>query len=801
MRLIECYIENFGKISARKISFDKGLNCIKDDNGSGKTTLATFIKVMLYGMSDTKKTSLEENDRKHYLPWNGGACGGSLTFTTGDKTYRIQRSFAPKAADDSFALYDTATGRECSDFTGNLGAELFGIDADGFERTVFLSERSLTPKSENKTISAKLSDLVGCDGDIGEMDSALKNLENQRKFYHKKGGAGEISDVKAKITEITKRLDALTETEAALEFEEKKARDLSLKITEARGEATRLMAEREKAAVKASNNGYEKSLKETQGAIDESIRRRNRLLEFFGGVIPSFTEIDEASYKSTEAKNLVNARENSTSGEKYKELRSFFYGKATSDEVEKIRTSVERLKEMRLREKTPGAERAREIFSRRIPSREEVEGASLLLTSLKGKKPVGAFILCALMLIGGGVGAALISPLLIGLCALGVVIAIVALAASASKKKKAKRKILAFLDSVTDINAEGDEKIREILTEMSTLISLAEMLPDKKELSELEHLLDEFVARFDYAKEDTLTAAEELIKKHGELVAMEMAEKYIRENREEATRRAEKLSAEARAFVSRFRVSSTEPFTEIRDSLTEYNRLTAEITARTQELNDLKSKHALGEDEAKRAREELEEIGKKRVQVEEKIASLSRELALCERTCKAYSDELDGRDELSMRLLELEDALARHTENFETVVLTKKYLTIARDNMTARYIGKTKESFLKYTAIISGSGDGQFEMDTDFGVSKIEGASTKTVDAYSRGTRDLYNLASRLALVDSLYEGEKPFIILDDPFTAMDDGKISAALKLLKDLSKERQIIYFTCSASRATRA
>ena len=57
MKIIECYVENFGKISAQKFSFTKGLNCIKEDNGSGKTTLATFIKVMLYGMSDTKKTN------------------------------------------------------------------------------------------------------------------------------------------------------------------------------------------------------------------------------------------------------------------------------------------------------------------------------------------------------------------------------------------------------------------------------------------------------------------------------------------------------------------------------------------------------------------------------------------------------------------------------------------------------------------------------------------------------------------------------------------------------------------------
>ena len=173
MKLINCYIENFGKISKQKYDFKDGFNCIVGENGSGKTTLATFIKAMLYGLGDTKKASLEENDRKHYLPWQGGTCGGHLTFSAGPKTYRIERSFSAKAADDTYTLYDVTTGKVCYDYL-NPGEELFGIDADGFERTVFLSERALAPKGNNPTVSARLANLVGCDGDIGEIDDTLK---------------------------------------------------------------------------------------------------------------------------------------------------------------------------------------------------------------------------------------------------------------------------------------------------------------------------------------------------------------------------------------------------------------------------------------------------------------------------------------------------------------------------------------------------------------------------------------------------------------------------------------------------
>lgn len=798
MKIIECYVENFGKISARKFSFTKGLNCLKEDNGNGKTTLAAFIKVMLYGMSDTKKTSLEENDRKHYLPWKGGVCGGSLTFSVGKKIYRIERRFAQKASDDSFALYDTATGKECDDFTENLGAELFGIDADGFERTVFLSERSLTPKSENKTISAKLSDLVGCDGDIGEMDVALNNLEKQRKFYHKKGGAGEISDLKAKITEINRSLDNLAESEAALGREEKRMQSLAEEIKAARSESARLITEREKAAVRAADDGYEKTCKEMGEAIKEITKNRDKLLEFFGECIPCFNEIDEAAYKFTEAKNLQMGQGYVPSNPKYTELSAFFKGKTDAEGVKKIKDATSELKELRIKENSPGVARAKELFSHRIPSAEEIDSAVLALGESKGKKKIGIYLFCSLLCIGGAVGGALFSPLLFGICAIGILLAIIFAAKASSVRKKSKKQVLDFVSSVTNIPYENDEGLGALLAEMTSLIALANQMPDEKRIKELEDEIEIFVVRFGSRGTSALNKAEEIIKKYDELSALEEAQKYISENRADVAKRAEILAAEARAFLVRFRTKTSDPFSELRANLTEYNRLCAEISSRTQELNELKNRHALGEDDVKKAKEELVEIDRQRFALEDKVASLSREYALSEKACRSFTEELDGRDELAMRLMELEDTLAKNQENYETVLLTKKYLTVAKDNMTSRYIGKTKASFLKYTEIIGGAKDEEFEMDTDFGISKIEGASTKSIEAYSRGTRDLYNLASRLALVDSLYESEKPFIILDDPFIAMDDGKTAAALKLISDFAKERQVIYFTCSKSRS---
>ena len=51
----------------------------------------------------------------------------------------------------------------------------------------------------------------------------------------------------------------------------------------------------------------------------------------------------------------------------------------------------------------------------------------------------------------------------------------------------------------------------------------------------------------------------------------------------------------------------------------------------------------------------------------------------------------------------------------------------------------------------------------------------------------------RFALVDAMYPGEKPFLILDDPFVNLDDEKLARGRRLLAVLSQDYQVIYFTC--------
>ena len=220
MRITECYVRGFGKIKQQGFSFKPGLNCIYSPNGNGKTTLSYFITAMLYGITDTRRQKLDENERRRFTPWDGGEFGGSLTFLHNGKAYRIERSFGAKASEDSLAIYDAKIGTAIDFGSVAPGEAIFGIDRSGFERSVFLSEKSLCDNLTGGGISAKLSNLSGVDGDMSEVDAALARLEEKRRFYYKKGGGGEIGDIRRMANDYDSRLYALDEK--AREYDRRK---------------------------------------------------------------------------------------------------------------------------------------------------------------------------------------------------------------------------------------------------------------------------------------------------------------------------------------------------------------------------------------------------------------------------------------------------------------------------------------------------------------------------------------------------------------------------------------------------
>lgn len=717
MRLTECYIDNFGKLSDKSYSFSEGFNGFCEENGYGKSTLADFIKAMLFGLDDTKKAKLEENERKKYEPWQGGKWGGSLSFEYGGRKYRIERSFAKKASLDERRIFNAETGKECFDFPDEPGESIFGIDKDGFERTVFLSEKQLNDKCENKTISAKLSDLTGVEDDITGLDGALERLEDTRKYYYKQGGGGAIGELGREIAELEFKMREFERLNSKHEEDKKLARDLSNKLKKLR---ERLDTERSREEKNALRRELLSEFREKKKRYGEELKNKNALLMFFCGRVPTKNEL----YEAISCENEIRALKDKLASSKV----------SIADEKAQEALNTTTIIYKKLRENQAKAER----LEKEKNNTGAVKSHLFLIVT-------GFLTLIAAALLG-----ALINPIIYLFALLAPILIFIGF--------KKKRAFLRKGDEAIGQLYEERRHLQDKLKKIAMDFSLADSSPEMIIATLNSRIIGEKEKAANFAKD--AARLDEARKKYAD-------------------------------FVSRYPTKTQNPVAEINEKLSEYETLSALCDSLYAECEKMQQKY--GFDPADAASEESCGIA---TDTAEKIRETESELAILSSIIRKDELLLGELEATSVKIEERKNLEALYKHRLSVIKKTREYLEAAKDSLNARYLGKTKASFLKYCSLISGI-EAEFGIDTSFALTKIEGGATKPKEAYSKGTRDLYSFALRLALIDSLYEKDMPFLVLDDPFAYFDDKKLEEAKALIKKLAKQRQIIYLTSTRAR----
>ncbi len=808
MKLIECYIENFGTLEQYQHKFGDGLNCIVSDNGTGKSTLSMFILSMLYGMPDTKKHSLDENDRKKYAPWQGGRFGGTLTVEIKGKSYLLERSFGTKAQDDTFKLYEKESGKESTDYTENIGGELFGIDRDGFMRTVFLSEKNLSVRNENKSISAKLSDLVGVEGDIGGFDEAKRLLDERRKVYYKQSDNCEIARVRAKIRTVRDEYDRLL-------GENKRLAEKESELTELYAELNRLKDEKNaltKAALDEAKARERYTLEKQYLAMLEEINKNEVSLKeldvFFGGEVPSAAEIERLRFSLAEGERIKKEEAREIGGE-YLEL-SEIYGDAIDFDIisgaEKAHLEAVSL-DSQIAEiennRDANALKMRELFRTSAPDKKAVEEIISGLGKGRSKAPIVTTIVGILLLLSGAVLGNAVAPVLYVLSALGAVLFITGMLLRSKKESAGDKRAKHF---ITLLGRNTNTPLKLTLIKLLDEVDLYTALEEERK-AKLEALIKRRDGIYDMLKQFTGTFNTQMTGSIAQDL-LAIREGYSRfyklkiENESSALGRhtrlatADEMIKRAWQFTDKYRTASADPFDEIARKAEAYNLLKLTLEKDKLALIEFKEKYSLTGALPEHSDTSDSDKRDRLIECEERLDTLTERCGILRNECDRIAKDTEAIDVVECELEELAERLKKYTQIYEAIQKTSALLTEAYENMNLRYIGKTKESFLKYERAIGGEG-GEYTVKTDFEVQKSERGAMHPEQSYSRGTRDLISLAMRLSLIDSLFEKEAPFIILDDPFIALDDKKIKKGRALLSELARGRQIIYFTCSEAR----
>ncbi|MBE5737449.1 MAG: hypothetical protein E7348_03520 [Clostridiales bacterium] len=193
--------------------------------------------------------------------------------------------------------------------------------------------------------------------------------------------------------------------------------------------------------------------------------------------------------------------------------------------------------------------------------------------------------------------------------------------------------------------------------------------------------------------------------------------------------------------------------------------------------------------------EDLDLLKQKLSIVQNEFSRNSNELANKKASLNYHEVIANSVVDLESKKSDLITQLSVYEEEYQTLLTTIKFLKQADENLKVKYRAPLQQSLNKYLSYIDQKSSAKIDIDLKLTVSEVDGV--KDTDYYSKGYQNLFDICKRFALTDVLFTKEKPFLILDDPFTNLDDEKIKKALELIKKLSEEYQIIYLVCHESR----
>lgn len=200
-------------------------------------------------------------------------------------------------------------------------------------------------------------------------------------------------------------------------------------------------------------------------------------------------------------------------------------------------------------------------------------------------------------------------------------------------------------------------------------------------------------------------------------------------------------------------------------------------------------------DESAESEQSLDILNQKLAFVQNEFSKSSHELANKKASLVYHENIANGIVDIESKKADLVTKLSVYEEEYKLLTATVKFLKQADENLKVKYREPLQQSLDKYLTYIDGKNNANIDVDLKLTIN--ENGVSKEVDYYSKGYQNLYDICKRFALTDVLFTGEKPFIILDDPFYNLDDEKLNKALELIKNLSQEYQIIYLVCHESR----
>ncbi len=797
MKLIACHIENFGKLSNLSMEFSEGINVINEANAWGKSTLAAFLKVMFYGLDSKKEAGAFEKERVLYRPWQGGSYGGELDFEVDGKRYRISRTFGATEKTDQFHLYDLSTNLESYDYSEEIGVELFDLDSASFKRSVYIAQNDCASETSDR-INAKLGNIAENTDDINNFESANRRMKELLNQLTPDRVTGSIKKRKNYITQLTQELRIFDAAQDGLSAVLQKEQLVSSQIQELldirKNYAAALVVASEDSRKKELYAQYDVMCKE----VDDKEQKKASLEVYFPNGVPTTEEFQEQmktirsmEEKRASAKGLeLTLSEYDTWGN----LKEMFEQEVPTEK--KINASLESL---------TGLEKEKnELVSweTRLAMAEKELNVEVEVPDFKGVISPKILLFMGLgVLITSVAGFAawyfkfipnIDTKLVLIASVVAFVLGAILLIVGFVKERISAREKVVWMLQMKEEHEAAQQNYDQIAQQVASL---------KEYINRIHSAIGAFLGRFHiYCKVDDYPAKLYELKNH--------LHEYQRllEKMEEGIEEKNVYDAEKKKvllFAEKYGFSLGEDFTNSLNAL--QNRAT-EYQMALAAYNEVFEKRAAFEqrqDKSFWTREalcpySLDELNQMIESADLKLEELKTAKTQYTKQLEDLQEQLDLRDEKKEELEEQQRLQDEDIKKYNLIKVTQEYLQRAKEQFTAKYMEPIAKGFSKYYQMLTGDDKGDWMIDANIRLQVREQGELRDTKWLSAGYQDLIGVCMRLALVDAMYEEEKPFLILDDPFVNLDKEKVECGNELLLSVANEYQIIYFTCHDSRS---
>jgi len=690
-------LKNFKRLVDFPAQFSPGINVVKGSlNEMGKSTLLEGISAALF--HNPKSTAKWLKD---YASWGSTRqCRISLEFEDDGISYLLEKDF-----DKGTARFIGENGREELDTFKEISekvANILGTNSDRlFSCTSCIRQAEVREVSSGKkVISESLEEVV-----TGGRESTLASQIIQKlddKISEMKKGLDRPAKLPGVLASLRVRLDDSLRKCAELREEVSKVEAQKIELMEVNKQLAQIKEEYEKSKALLEKN---KQRKEIEAFIKDLEQKYDQVEELLGGINELMTKLEGAN----------------------EALRSIG-GFEDEQRVSEFRKKLDA------------------IQNRREDIEKDLAGRERELAEAKGKldrrKSVrffgsGSGIATALtILIGGIIGALVVSLYFLSLAILGVALLIITI--------RARTALVRDETSTSDIERRL-RKMKEALDELS--------------------------------REESELLAE---------VKCSTVEEFNEKERDFRFRLKEKNSLEAQ-LKGMLRGKTTEDFQKqrreiSRDLAVEKAKLTEDLLA------------------TRLSPEEYIELERKVRGLEEKQAELESRKRYSETVIRlAREKEIDAEKQTKLEEEgeNLQEALKQEEKRVKIYALAREFISRARAETFLSANEVLEKEIQNYFSIFTNSKYKQVKINKEgleFWVYSDEKGDWAKPEELSGGAIDEFYLAFRLALVKLIFRDKKPPLLLDDPFVNFDSVRLANTLNFFKTLASDYQIIIFTLS-------